>query len=250
MDPWDHIFNTLGYKGEDEIIITANQIKACNKTWKGVAKQFEPRLLCYQTSANSRPEIFKKYGLNILPITNGTYRLSKTNVYMPLDYSHKFKLSINRDTSSVMLSLGGSETSLIDNMRYSGVFERNEILGEPITHGPLLNGRHRISIDMTLGSSALKISGVQYETDSCFESANKILIIEGKSSAKEIDSFNIRQLYFPFREAMRMAAGRKEVICLFIHDLNSLIHVWKYDFTDTMCMDSIILKGHYVYKYI
>ena len=248
-EPWDHILTTLGYKGAAELVITADQIKECGKTWKGSANQFEPRLLCYQTSAALRPATFKKHGLNILPIKNGTYLLCKMNVYQALDYSDVVPVVITQDTSSVMLGIGGSETSLIDNMRYSGVFERPEILGEKITHGPLLNGRHRVSLEMRLGTRDISIAGVQYETDSCFESAHKILIIEGKSSARPIDSFNIRQLYFPFREAMRLAVGKKEVLCLFVHCLGSVIHVWTYTFTDVMRMDSITLKGHYAYKF-
>jgi hypothetical protein len=149
-----------------------------------------------------------------------------------------------------MLNIGDSETTLIDNLRYSGVFERPEILGEKITHGPLLNGRHRISLDeMKLGSGTVSIQGVQYETDSCFESAGKILIIEGKSLAKQIDSFNIRQLYFPYYEAWRLSREQKEIVCLFIHELCGLIRVWKYTFSDPNRIDSIKLLGCYTYKF-
>ena len=249
MEPWDHILETLNYIGEGELIITADTIKECRKSWKGSPNQFEPRLLCYQTSANTRPDIFKRYKLFILPIKNGTYLLTNHNTYMALDYSNNCPTVIEKDNTSLMLTVGESETSLIDNMKYSGIFETEDILGEKITHGPLINGRHRISMEMKLGGQTHTISGVQYETDSCFESAHKILIIEGKSSQKQIDSFNIRQLYFPFREAMRVASGKKEVICLFIHKLNDIIHVWKYGFTDVDAMDSIVLNGHYTYTF-
>jgi len=247
MDPWQHIFNTIQYNGVGDLVITADQIKNCSKTWTGKADQFEPRLLCYQTSANQRPQVFKNYKLNILPIKNGTYLLTKSNIYTPLEYISKEPTLINRDITSVMLSIGNSETSLIDNMRYSGVFD--EILGEKITHGPLLNGRHRISMSMKLGTQDILICGVQYETDSCFESQNNILIIEGKSSTKKIDSFNIRQLYFPYREAMRLAKGKKNVVCLFIHELKETIYVWRYTFIDKDRMDSIYLQDYYIYKF-
>lgn len=249
MEPWDHILETLNYTGNGNIIVTADVIKKCSKSWKGSANQFEPRLLCYQTTANARPSAFKRHNIYILPIKNGTYLLTKDNTYMPLEYISGEPTRITKDASSVMLTVGESETSLIDNMRYSGVFETGDILGEKITHGPLINGRHRISMEMKLGGHSIDISGVQYETDSCFESANKILIIEGKSSTKTLDSFNIRQLYFPFREAVRMASGKKEVICVFIHKLDTVIHVWKYTFSDLYSMDSIVLTGHYTYVF-
>jgi hypothetical protein len=250
---WNHILTCVKYADEDTFTLTADTIKECGKTWTGAKSQFEPRLLCYQTSNHSRPEIFKSKGIYIFPIKNGTYILTKNNIYIPLTYSEDAPLTLlARDTSSVMLSIGDSETSLIDNLRYSGVFERPEILGEKITHGPLLNGRHRISLEMKLSSVSppISISGVQYETDSCFESAGKILLIEGKSSAKPIDSFNIRQLYFPYREALRLSASKKEIICLFIHELpNGIIRIWKYTFADPSTLDSIRLTGSYRYRF-
>jgi hypothetical protein len=144
--------------------------------------------------------------------------------------------------------MGDSETSLIDNLRYSGVFERPELLGEPITHGPLLNGRHRSTLSMCLGDKQIDVKGIQYETDSCYESEHKVLVIEGKSSKHEIDSFNIRQLYIPYREISKVATS-KEVICVFIHMYKNIVHIWKYSFDDKNRMDSIQLDGHYMYTF-
>jgi hypothetical protein len=252
MEPWDHILSCLNYTGQDDFTFTADQIKECGKSWKGKANQFEPRLLAGSgSSANARPACLKKHNLCILPVANGTYQLLKQTIYTNLDYSTTTEPTvIKKDNSSVMLEVGESEKTIIDNLRYSGAFERPEILNEPITHGPLLNGRHRMSsTEMTLHGKNFNIKGVQYETDSCYESASKILIIEGKSSSKPIDSFNIRQLYFPFREAHRLAKGKKSVVCVFIHDLKGVIHVWKYTFTNVMQMDSITLLGHYTYTF-
>ena len=153
-DPWTHILNCQNYDGSCEITISSKQMKDCKATWKGEANQFEPRLLAYQTSANSRPDIFKRHGISILPVQNGTYMLTKKKIYQPLDYSQHVDSPqptyLKRDTSSILLSLGDSETSFIDNLRYCGVFERPEFLNEPITHGSLLNGRHRCSFEMKL----------------------------------------------------------------------------------------------------
>lgn len=247
-DVWSHILESLSYKGETSFLVTADQLKACKKGWTGSDSQFEPRLLCYQTSAEARPAVFKAQGLYILPVKNGTYRLGKTNVYERLNYASETEpAAITRCAGSLMLALGESETSLLDNLRYAGVFDT--VLGEPILYGPLLNGRHRINMTMRLGEDPIAIEGVQYETDSCFESATKILILEGKSSAKPIDSFNIRQLYFPYREAMRVAAGKKEVVCAFVHELKGVIHLWTYTFAEVDRMDSITLTGHHIYRF-
>lgn len=245
---WEHIANKLSLTGENEFTITADQIKECGKSWTGPADQFEPRNLCYQTSANARPEFFKRNGLYSLPIENGTYSILKTSVYENLSYTNIDPVYIERNKKSCILSLGGSEMSLIDNLRYAGVFERPELLGEPIEFTGL-QGRHRISMSFNHGGKDIQITSVQYETDSCFETKHKVAIIEGKSSMKQIDSFNIRQLYFPYREIMRVAKDTKHVICLFIHDLKGSINIWKYKFTDINRMDSITLDGHYIYKF-
>ena len=229
-EPWQHILEFIGYNDSEHVYITADDMKKAGKSWNGKANQFEPRLLAYQTSSNSRPDIFKSKNLYLLPVQNGTYMITKSNVYKDLLYDEVPITTIDKNKDSLILSFGNSETSLIDNLRYSGVFERDEILGEPILYGPLLNGRHRCTFDMKLGELNINIQGVQFEVDSCFESKNKILIIEGKSSTKQIDSFNIRQLYFPFRVLKSVVGDKKEIICAFIHELKSNIHVWTYTF--------------------
>jgi len=246
-DEWEHILNTVKLEND---VITADQMKNCKSSWTGKSCQFEPRLLAYQTNSEDRPPIFKTRGLYILPITNGTYLLTKTPIYHTLDYGVAAEIvPVKKDTSSDILKIGTSETSVIDNLRYSGVFERPEILGEPITHGPLLNGRHRCSFTMRLGEKTVPISGVQYETDACFESAHKVLIIEGKSGSKPIGSFNIRQLYFPYRVIHGLIGTKKEIIPLFIHDYKGTIHIWKFSFPEADRMDSIRLEAHYMYKF-
>jgi hypothetical protein len=193
----------------------------------------------------------KKNNIYILPVKNGQYLLTHTNIYNELNYNiiDDNIIPITSDTSSFVLHIGQSETSVIDNLRYSRVFERPEILDEEIIYGPLLNGRHRCDINLTLNEIEIEICGVQYEIDACFESKNKILIIEGKSSTKQINSFNIRQLFFPYRVIYDSTDGKKEIICLFIHKLNSIIHIWKYNFTNIMSINSINLIGYYRYKF-
>jgi len=255
LDPWEHILNCqqiADIYNSNDIVITSKQIKECKTTWTGpVTQQFEPRLLAYQITADTRPAIFRKYGISILPVRNGQYMLTKNKIYQPLDYTYTpvEVVMLTVDTTSLLLSIGESESSLIDRLRYSGVFEREEFLNEPITHGSLLNGRHRCSFDMQLGETCYSIKGVQYEIDSCFESEHKILIIECKNTNSPFDSFNIRQLYFPYREILEKTFGKKEIICLFIHNCMNIVHIWKYWFETPTKMDSIVLSGHYMFKF-
>ena len=240
--PWDHILKELKYAGEEECIVTADFIKKCKASWKGPECQFEPRLLAYYTFGADRPAIFKTHSLSMLPIENGTYLLTKQTIYKPLAYDGGEPLTIKMDSTSDILQLGNSETSLMDNLRYGGLFDT--LLEEPITHGPLLNGRHRCTFSMKLGSKSIDVKGVQYEVDACYESEHKILLLEGKREKKPIDSFNIRQLYYPFR--MIRSVSKKIIIPVFLHELKDVVHLWIYAFTDEDQMDSLVLKRHLV----
>jgi hypothetical protein len=250
IEVWDHILKMINYKDESLYFITNKEIKNTKKGYDGEDNQFEPRILCYQTSSDSRPKSFIEKGICILPVKNGLYCLVKENIYYTLAYSDVTPTIIPKNTDSLLLSIGQSETSTIDNLRYAGVFEREEILGEPILYGPILNGRHRThKFSFTIGSASIDVEGVQYEIDSCYETKNKILLIEGKSGEKEINSFNIRQLYFPYRVLLDNPANNKQIVCGFVHQLKKNNHIWLFTFEDKLRMDSIKLMGHYVYKF-
>ncbi len=251
---WYHIFKELKYDGKSEIIISSNQIKDCKKSWKNDKKsQFEPRLLCKQDSDDERPEIFKKYGLCIISIKNGLYLLTKYSIYQPLDYTNNdiiFKLKKNNDI--LLLKIGNSESSKIDNIRYTGLFETSEYLGQKIIGDKLLSGRHRCTFNTKINDKEINVEGSQYETDAVYESKNKILVIECKNDKKP-ESFNIRQLYYPYRSIYDVILNKKEIIPLFIYTEpkdKKIIHIWKYTFSDPLVMSSIKLINYSKYQIV
>jgi len=244
---WKHIFNEINYDGKSDITITAEQIKKCKNTWSGKNNQFEPRLLCKQDCDLDRPKIFKDNNLFIIPVKNGEYLLTNNSIYFKLTYTKTKIIKIKKNTNSMLLTIGNSETSLIDNLRYSGLFEKKQYLKEPILFGSLLNGRHRCNFNTQLENKSIEIHGVQYETDACYESENKILLLEAKS-INNIDSFNIRQLYYPYRTIYDVVKDKKEILSLFINkDSNNVIHIWKFIFTNPFVMTSIQNIGYNTY---
>lgn len=246
---WTHIFQEIKYNGDKDIVITAEQIKKSSKNWKGVNNQFEPRLLCKQDSNKDRPLIFQDYNICIISIKNGEYLLTKNSIYFNLEYPKKKIIEINKNDASLLLNIGNSETSLIDNLRYSGLFEKKQYLDEKILFGSLLNGRHRCSFKTKIGNKDIDISGSQYETDACYESENKILLIECKS-VNNINSFNIRQLYYPFRTIFDNVGDKKEIITLFINkDKNNHIHIWKFIFDNPLELTSIKNTDYHKYEF-
>jgi len=87
-----------------------------------------PRLLCKQDCDEDRPQIFKDYNLYIISVKNGDYLLTKNSIYFKLPYPNTKIIEICKNDDSLLLSIGNSETSLIDNLRYSGLFEKKNIL--------------------------------------------------------------------------------------------------------------------------
>ncbi len=249
-DPWLHILECVKYNSED-ITIRADDIKKAKETWTGGANQFEPRLLTYYSSSIDRPLSLRNKNLYILPIENGTYVLMRNNIYYSLKYEHDSAIPVQKDKSSLILNIGDSEMSALDNLRYSGVFERPEILGNAITHGPLLGGRHRThTFSFQLGTSSFNVKGVQFEIDACYETSTQVLIIECKHGKKPLDSFNIRQLYYPYRVIMNKVGTSKKIICGFIHMLNNVAHIWLFEFSELERMDSIRQIGYYRFSLV
>tara|TARA_B110000858_G_C17772979_1_gene460685 strand:+ start:296 stop:1066 length:771 start_codon:yes stop_codon:yes gene_type:complete len=244
---WKHIIASNNIDLSKEIsYITSGQIKMSKKTWQGKENQFEPRLLCKMDSANSRPEIFASHNISLLSVSNGKYAFMKHNIYVPLPVIHKAPTVIIKNRDSLLLDIGNSETSMLDNMLYNKTIDT--IIGEKVLFGPLLGGRHRCTFDTVLGDESLHIQGSQYETDGCYETENNIYIVEAKSI--ECTDFNVRQLYYPFREVHKMVGGKKNIFALFIYkDKNNIIHAHKFKWGNREKMMDIQHIGYYSFVF-
>jgi hypothetical protein len=241
---WEHILKYIGYDFRKRIQpITAKQIKEARQSWKGRSCQFEPRLLCKQDTRESRPEVFKTYGICILSVKNGEYVLTKRDIYVTLEKWPMPALKITQKHDSCILSISASETGILDRLRYNGVLE--DIIGESIKYGPLLGGRRRCHFETRLGSRKVSVKGSQCEIDGCYETENYICIIEVK--AREVQSFNIRQLYYPYRAVYDKIGKKKEIICLFIYKDKHFIHIFKYKWNNPNKILDITLISYHKY---
>lgn len=194
----------------------------------------------------SRPKIFINNNISILSIKNGIYMLIKENIYISLVKYLCVPNIIHNKNNSLILNIGNSETSMLDNLYYNNIFD--DIIGEKIKYGPLLGGRHRCNFDTIIGDKIIEINGSQYETDGCYETDNYVCIIEAKSI--ECVDFNVRQLYYPFREIYKKIQDTKQIICLFIYkDKMNIIHIYKYKWNNYKKLLDIQNIGYYQYCY-
>jgi hypothetical protein len=245
-DIWEHIIANTNIDLTNPLsILTSANIKNSSNTWTGKKNQFEPRLLCKMDTSRSRPEIFIANNICILSVKNGTYALIKENIYVPLvKYDHVLPTAITKKHDSLILDIGESETSMLDKLYYNHILD--DIIGETIKYGPMLGGRHRCNFDTIVGSESMQIQGSQYETDGCYETDNYVCIVEAKSV--QCDDFNVRQLYYPFREVHKKVGGNKKIICLFIYkDKNKIIHVNKFKWNNPEIMLDVENIGYYKY---
>ena len=242
---WHHIIQCCSIDLSNKVTyITSKQIKNAKYSWQGNDNQFEPRLLCKMDTSDSRPDIFKKHNICLMSVKNGVYVIMKENIYVPL-HTYKTAANIIRETSnSMLLNIGDSEMTILDKLHYNNVLEY--VIGEKILYGPLLGGRHRCTFDTTIGDISLSISGSQYETDGCYETKSTVCIVEAKSTPCK--DFNVRQLYFPFREVHKQVNNKKTIIVLFIYkDKGKNIHIYKYKWRNYLVMNDIELLGYFKY---
>jgi hypothetical protein len=234
------------------ILISAKDIKCILKKYNGKNnKQNEPRLLCYQISSKRRPDIFRRLHLYILPVSNGNYIIQYENIYEYLNYSINSNIiELPLNNGSDLLKFGDSESNRLNFAYYSSIF--SNIIGEKIMYSNILNGRHRTpEFDIVLNNVNVNVKGVQYEIDSLYESKNKIIIVEAKNEKKQVTSFNIKQIYYPYRSILkniRKIKSEKEIVLLFFHFLNGIYYIWEYKFLNILKLNSIYL--HKFYKYV
>ena len=257
--PWETIFKFKNWSPEsfenNQIqLLTSKEItKACSQFSQ--VSQKESRILAKVDSYNELPRILKNLKLSILPVRNGTYSIFRGNIWKKIEYTDTNVITLPKHSkisfTSQLLNFGNSEMSVIDDLYYSGAlkyFDNSELI-----IGPICGGRHRtskFSFNTTYHDIITKheIEGVQMEIDSCYESENKCIIIEGKSG--KADSFNIRQLYYPYRVINQIYNGTKEIIPLIIIKKKEIYYVWKYQFTDVDNMNSITLVDSKQFKLI
>lgn len=183
-----------------------------------------------------------------MPIKNGTYLFTKKNIFYKLEYLEKNIINLDKDNNSILNNIGGSESNIINNLLNCGIFESEKYMNERIKYIFPIQGRHYCSFKMNFNSEIININSVQYEIDGSFESDNKIMLIECKN--KKIESFNIRQIYYPYRAVYEHVKNKKEIICLYIVKIKDIIYIWNLKFRDHNNPNSIECIDYNRYKFI
>lgn len=152
----------------------------------------------------SLPDLFKSNKLNINAVSNGSYIIFKdpqhrSFIKLP-DYRKispiKFKPELDFNLNTLRFNLTMSESNAIDFAHHSGILSKysSEKDLKLTTRGRFYSDKFVFQLGEV---GDVNVQSVQIEVDSGYEGKNQFLIIEAKSSTRA--TFNIRQLYYPFR---------------------------------------------------
>ena len=242
---WGKIFERLPLLPEIErqgyVYVSAEDIKKASD-------KREPRLLAKQDTKNSRPEVFKRNNLSILPVENGKYiifRDEKIKTYYPLEQilneipTEEYQPARDyREYQSLDVRNLSSESQAID---FANLVSLLKTFTEEKELNLTIRGRQRsekFRVVIPGSSHVVEVDGVQIEVDAGYESPEKIYIFEAKLG--RVENFNIRQLYYPFKDWS--CKSTKEIIPLFFVYTNGLFYILQFSFGeeygDLRCLKS------------
>lgn len=228
-----------------EIVIKANldldksinYIKA--KDIKEISGE-EPRLMAKIDSPNELPSIFKENNLIILPISRSEYVLANGKGFHTIEEDHK-KPSIHYSYIPIDGSVK-SESYYLDYAFSCGLISRISNYNYPLYSTN--RGRRTTSFKFKLNNNEIAVDRAQIEVDGQYENEKEVLIFEAK--IRTIKSFNIRQIYYPFRDLQ----SKKDVrVFFFTVDIKNLIFkFWQYTFHPPNNFEAIKFVNFYSFK--
>lgn len=213
--------------GKSPFIITASQIKKSCQNFKSTGEK-EVRILCKQDTRESRPEVFQKNNLFLLPVKNGTYNIVKGEGYVDIqeikekERVYKSKLDFHLDSSEI----GDSEMQHLD-FAYASSLIRTFMEDSSLVL--TIRGRkYTPDFEFFVKKQKIQVSSVQTEVDAGYEGKDRVVLVEAKNSKAK--NTIIRQLYYPFRQWQSFT--KKKVSTLFFekdHKKN-IYSIWEFEF--------------------
>jgi hypothetical protein len=207
----------------------------------------KPRFMAKMDRYDNLPQIFKENNLFLLPISRKEYTIIKGNGYHKLETIDKM-VELHLTSKPFPESAIGieSEGVFLDYANSCGLLEK---LCQTNNLTPSVRGRRTTpKFSFKVKSNLLNIVNVEHpqiEIDSSFETLDQMIIFEAKIG--QPDSFNIRQLYYPFRTFY----GIKKIIRTFFFCFipNEKIYLfWEYIFDPYDEFNSIKLVDSRKYK--
>lgn len=247
MSPWNQIFekhNLARHDFESPYYITSKEIKEVSKHFARTMHT-DPRLLCSQTTRESRPSCFVENGLFLLPVSKYRFAIVNGEGYVdvkipptvePSDYANV--LDFELETSDV----GDSEMQHIDFAFANGIL--TDFVQDDTLKLTIRGRKYCPKFEFKVGDCDMEAHSVQTEVDAGYEGRSQVVLLEGKN--RNTTNTIIRQLYYPFRQWQ--SCTKKPVRSIFFEKRQGSYNLWEYEFLDVFDYNSITLKQFKQYK--
>lgn len=200
----------------------------------------QPRLMAKHDFSTSRPWIFQRLRLGIVPVSRSEYLVGRFNLYERFPETQRGEvrtLELPAGLDTLSLEAVSSEAVALNGASASGMLEdflgcaplQATVAGRMSTHG-LKVRLPDLGVDVA-------VDRAQMEIDGGFESLEHLVLVEAKNHLSE--DFNIRQLYFPYRRFQQRLA--KDVVPVYLVYSNGIFHLYRYKFRDPADFRSISL---------
>lgn len=230
-DLLQHDFHTV------PLSLSALQIKKSVQRFKTTGEK-EVRILCKQDTRESRPDIFKKHGLFLLPKKNGSFVIVKGEGYMDIPAitgnptKYKSRLDFDLETSLI----GNSEMQHLDFAFASSLIRT--FIGDPTLMLTIRGRKYTPKFEFFVGKQKIETQSVQTEIDAGYEGKNRVVLVEAKNSGDR--NVIIRQLFYPYRQWQEHT--KKKVYTLFFEKTKEGVYsIWQFEFTNPLDYNSIKL---------
>ncbi len=213
----------------------------------------QPRLNAKFDKSQDLPDLFKRNNWGILPNSRNSYLVGGFNIFCDVTRPNDEQLKSAREFSpkSELQSLDPSavysEAAALNLLYSTGLLE--EVLGEeafPTVSGRMGSGEFKFKIDSTInGVEQLELENLRstMEIDAGYESKSGLSLFEAKNTFN--DNFNVRQLYFPFRNWNKRIS--KPVRPFLLYKQGDVYNIGEYRFVQEDNFSSIELVSHHLF---
>jgi uncharacterized protein DUF6997/uncharacterized protein DUF6996 len=237
-EKWSDVINKLNMDISKPVnYITAGQIKQISNE--------EPRLMAKMDRLEDCPKVFRDNNLFLLPVSRREYAIVKGVGYHQLESIGEEEQITHYAQIPFPESFANFESEQVYlNYAYStGLIERFAQI--PLPNPPSQIRVNTPEFNVNIDNCNIHVNRAQIEIDAITESLKTIVIIEAKIGMP--GSFNIRQMYYPFRT---FHDKKKKVRSFFfcVEPKQSLYMFWEYGFNPYSSLESISLIHCRQYK--
>lgn len=203
----------------------------------------EARLMTKFDNSAVLPDLFKKNGLSILPVTSNSYMIARFNTYMKFEKNNSEikKIEFPSYIESLDFKNITSEALAINCSYITKILEDflEDTKVVPTVSGKMSSGIFEFNINELNSNNNInvEVENSRLEIDGGYEGINSLALIEAKNFIS--DDFMVRQLYYPYRLWENKIS--KPVRPIYLVYTNGIFTIYEYEFVNKDDYSSIRL---------